>query len=144
MRTVAQIQSDIEILPVEEALSLGAWMQCQVMRQSIAIICISTFNFDAMTKFFSDIGFTVDIGENQICPLFNRGRGAFVKHRDLQINIEECTTGKPTGPVHLWYLGFNDEETERASRCGYSYHEETGLYGTCRSVVSPDGGIIQF
>ena len=111
----------------------------------LPFISISTRNFDAMAKFFSDLGFEVTDGDGtQLCPLFNNGQGAYVKRNDFEFNLEECTFGEPTGALNLLILDFTTDEIKRAKHSGYSYTETNSLYGGWRQVISPDGGIVSF
>ena len=111
----------------------------------LPFISISTRNFDAMAKFFSDLGFEVTDGDGtQLCPLFNNGQGAYVKRNDFEFNLEECTFGEPTGAFNLLILDFTTDEIERTKHSGYSYTETNSLYGCWRQVISPDGGIVSF
>jgi len=115
------------------------------MNEPLVIVSISTRNFDAMTKFYSDLGFEVsDGGGTQLCPLFNHGRGAYVKRGDFVFNLEECTSGNLTGALNLTILDFTPDEIERARHLDYDYKESQGLLHISRQLTSPDGGIVSF
>lgn len=115
------------------------------MTEPLVIISVSTHNFEAMAKFYSDIGFEViDGAGTQLCPLFNHGRGVYVRRGDFEFNLEECTSGSPAGVLNLTILDFSPDEIERAKQLDYDYKELPELFHISRQITNPDGGIVSF
>jgi len=109
------------------------------------IFAFSTKNYDAMVRFFSDIGFEITDGKGtQLCPMFNSGRGSYVKRGDVEFHLEESTTDQTCAPFNLWILDYTEDEIFRAPDLGYPYTRQEGFNGTCHTLTSPDGGIVTF
>ena len=108
------------------------------------IICFTTSNYDAMTRFCRDIGMEVMETRNQLVPLFNQGRGAAVTIGDVSFNLEESTSGPAVAAFNLMLLeGYTEADIERFRQLGYQVAApEVSFYGTFYTIKSPDGGII--
>jgi hypothetical protein len=109
------------------------------------IFAFSTSNYDAMKKFFSDLGFNVreDPGD-QLVPLFNQGRGSYISWGDVSFNLEESTARGAKASFNLWILGCSGEEIDRIKTLGYAFTDSgLSLWGRDYSFVSPDGGTIR-
>lgn len=101
----------------------------------------STSNFDAMKRFFTDLGMEVrDEGSDPFLHLFEDGRGASVHRGDVAFQMHESASGSPGAPIHLFLDGYSDAEIERLRGKGHPFREEVGLYGTVLEFTSPDGG----
>ena len=115
------------------------------MTEPSCIFAFSTRKYEAMLRFFSDIGFEVSDGAGtQLCPLFNSGRGAYIRRNNIEFILEESTGDQPSAPFNLWILDYTPEEIQRAPYLGYPYTCVQGIYGLSHTLVSPDGGRIAF
>ena len=110
------------------------------MNDVAGIFAFPTSNYDAMTGFFRDLRFDVrEDARDQLVPLFNNGRGAYVCRGDLFFNLEESTDGAATACFNL--LAFNYTPDELAG-ITLDRTTEVSLYGTFHTFISPDGGKI--
>lgn len=107
---------------------------------TVGFPCYTTSNFDAMTRFLDDIGLQVELGHNQLCPVFNSARGAFVRRGNVSFNLEESSDGHPTTSFNLFLSGYALRDFERLDRLGYGVRDEAPIYGVSYTFISPDGG----
>jgi len=103
--------------------------------------CYTTSNFEAMKRFLEDIGMEVrESRSDQRCPMFNSGRGAFVKRGDVSFNLEESADDQASTPFNLCLFGYSPGEFERLGHLGYDRKTESSIFGTSHLFTSPDGG----
>lgn len=121
-------------------------MAIAIMKKPSCLLAFSTRNYDAMLRFFSDIGFEVTDGTGtQLCPLFNSGRGAYVRRGDFEFNLEESTEIGAAAAFNLFLLDISEEEIQRIAELGrYDYKCEHGFFGLSHRLTSPDGGLVTF
>jgi hypothetical protein len=113
------------------------------MATSGYILGFSTSNYDAMTKFFRDFGFSVAEGsDDQVRPFFEHGRAARITRGALEFQIEESESVDAKAAFNLSLPDFSDEDIERVKDLGYSCEHDESVGGEFHSFHSPDGGII--
>ena len=107
------------------------------------IIAFSTAHYDAMTAFFRAIGFDIREDPNdQLVPLFESGRGAFVSRGDVSFNLEESMSSEAFARFNLLLTGYPESELQRIAAVGYEHKAEDSLHGTHHTFISPDGGSV--
>ncbi|HEY1174047.1 MAG TPA: hypothetical protein VGH19_21960 [Verrucomicrobiae bacterium] len=112
------------------------------MSDSVYILAFSTANYDAMKKFFADLGFAIDETRSQLAPLFESGRAAYVRRGELNFNLEESSAPGRKADFNLMLCDYDDAEIARVKALGYPYEYGESLYGETHTFRSPDGGII--
>ncbi len=111
-------------------------------RTPTGIFACTTSNYEAMKKFFSELGFNVrEEPRDQLVPLFNQGRGSYVSWGDVAFNLEESTTGPAKAAFNVWVLGCSPEDIGRMKTSGHHFQDSgPTLWGREYTFVSPDGG----
>jgi len=107
------------------------------------IIAFATSNFDAMRRFFHDLG--MEIGEScgdPLMPLFTQGRGVYVRRGDIAFNLEESTNGAASARFNMLLFGYTADDAERLRSLGYELRTEESLHGTHYTLITPDGGTV--
>ena len=113
--------------------------------ETTALFELITPRFDAMRRFFEDLGMEVraDYGD-LLLHFFGDGQVAWGRrgHVDFHLRASAPTPAAPVAPFNLHLTGYSEPEMERLRTIGYGFQELTGLYGTFFQFTTPDGGTV--
>lgn len=103
-----------------------------------SIISIRTPNFDAMRKFFEDLEFDVQDGD-QLCLLFGE-RGVALRLPDVIVNLEEDTSMSANASFNITLFGFPLAKLMRLQERVGGERNEGSFWGPYYTFTAPDGG----
>ncbi len=112
------------------------------MKIDAGMVYLVTNKYEAMRRFFSDLGLDVKAEEGceVVTPQLNGKRGCLIVLPSLMISLEE-STDVPPSPLYIQLTGF-DEARILALKGKYSVTYVGGFGGDFYNIKTPDGGIV--
>lgn len=111
--------------------------------ETTALFELVTPNFDAMKRFFENLGMEVKADDgDQLLHLFGDGRVVSVRRGDVIFHLRESTGSSAVPAFNLWLTGYSDQEVEGLRHIGYEFQELTGPNGSIFRFTTPDGGAV--